>query len=135
LLGKWEDFRIELKKAVHLRLGAAVKPVWSAPSMGSMRNLPMISAIDFTVGMRYYSVSIQDMIGQSRVREILLPRQIAMYLGKKHHQMSYVRLGEVFSGRDHTTVMNALTKIEEKLHNDPQLLREVRAVEQEVGLV
>jgi chromosomal replication initiator protein len=84
---------------------------------------------------RYYSVSIQDMIGQSRVREILLPRQIAMYLGKKHHQMSYVRLGEVFSGRDHTTVMNALTKIEEKLHNDPQLLREVRAVEQEVGLV
>lgn len=84
---------------------------------------------------RYFSVSVQDMIGASRVREILLPRQIAMFLGKKHLRMSYVRLGEAFSGRDHTTVMNAVQKIEEKMQNDPQLLREVRAMEQELGVV
>ncbi len=84
---------------------------------------------------RYYSVSVQDMIGASRVREILLPRQIAMHLGKKYLRMSYVRLGEAFSNRDHTTVMNAVVKIEQKLQNDPQLLREVRAIEQEVGVV
>ncbi|HBH20421.1 MAG TPA: chromosomal replication initiator protein DnaA [Candidatus Peribacter riflensis] len=84
---------------------------------------------------RYYSVSVQDMIGQSRVREILVPRQIAMFLGKKHLRMSYVRLGEVFSGRDHTTVMNACGKIDAKMQNDPQLLREVRAMEQELGVV
>jgi len=81
---------------------------------------------------RYYSVSVQDMIGASRVREILIPRQIAMFLGKKHNRMSFVRLGEVFSGRDHTTVMNACEKIEEKMQNDPQLLREIRAIEQEL---
>lgn len=84
---------------------------------------------------RYYSVSVQDMLGASRVREILLPRQIAMFLGKKHLRMSYVRLGEVFSGRDHTTVMNACEKIDDKMQNDPQLLREVRAMEQELGVV
>ncbi|MDD5103462.1 MAG: chromosomal replication initiator protein DnaA [Candidatus Peribacteraceae bacterium] len=84
---------------------------------------------------RYYSVSVQDMIGASRVREILMPRQITMFLGKKHLRMSYVRLGEVFSGRDHTTVMNACQKIEGKMQNDPQLLREVRAMEQELGVV
>lgn len=84
---------------------------------------------------RYYSVSVQDMIGASRVREILLPRQIAMFLGKKHLRMSYVRLGEVFSNRDHTTVMNAVGKIDDKMQNDPQLLREVRAMEQELGVV
>jgi chromosomal replication initiator protein len=84
---------------------------------------------------RYYSVSVQDMIGASRVREILVPRQITMFLGKKHLRMSYVRLGEVFSGRDHTTVMNAVEKIEGKMQNDPQLLREVRAMEQELGVV
>lgn len=84
---------------------------------------------------RYYSVSVQDMIGASRVREILVPRQIAMYLGKKHLRMSFVRLGELFSNRDHTTVMNAVEKIEQKLQNDPQLLREVRAMEQEIGVV
>ncbi len=82
---------------------------------------------------RYYSVSVQDMIGQSRVREILIPRQIAMFLGKKHLSLSFVRLGEVFSGRDHTTVMNANEKIEQRMHNDAQLLREVHAIEQELG--
>lgn len=84
---------------------------------------------------RYYSVSVQDMMGPSRVREILLPRQIAMHLGKKHNRMSFVRLGEAFGGRDHTTVMNAIEKIEAHLHSDPQLLREVRAIEQEIGVV
>ena len=84
---------------------------------------------------RYYSVSVQDMIGASRVREILLPRQIAMFLGKKHLRVSFVRIGELFSGRDHTTVMNAVEKIDEKMQNDPQLLREVRAIEQELGVV
>ncbi|MDD5469872.1 MAG: chromosomal replication initiator protein DnaA [Candidatus Peribacteraceae bacterium] len=82
---------------------------------------------------RYYSVSVNDMIGASRVREVLLPRQIAMYLGKTYLRMSYVRLGQIFSNRDHTTVMNAMSKIEKKMQDDPQLLREVRAIEQELG--
>lgn len=84
---------------------------------------------------RYYSVSVQDMVGSSRVREILIPRQIAMYLGKKYVRMSFVRLGELFSNRDHTTVMNAVSKIQKKMHNDSQLLREIRAIEQELGVV
>ncbi len=84
---------------------------------------------------RYYSVSVPDMLGQSRVREILIPRHIAMYIGKKHLQMSYVRLGESFSNRDHTTVMHAVTKITSKMIEDPQLLREIRTLEKEVGLV
>jgi chromosomal replication initiator protein len=84
---------------------------------------------------RYYSVSVADMIGQSRVREILFPRQIAMVLLKKYVRMSYVRIGECFSGRDHTTVMNACNKIEERGQNDPQLLREIRALETELEFV
>jgi len=84
---------------------------------------------------RYFSVSVADMVGASRVREILIPRQIAMFLCKKYLRMSFVRLGELFSNRDHTTVMNAVEKIEEKLQNDPQLLREVRALEKELDFV
>lgn len=98
------------------------------------RRLPTFQDVLEAVS-RYYSVSVQDMIGASRVREVLIPRQIAMHLGKKYLRMSYVRLGEAFSNRDHTTVMNAVEKIEHKLQNDPQLLREVRAIEQEVGVV
>jgi chromosomal replication initiator protein len=74
------------------------------------------------------------MLGQSRVREVLIPRQVAMYLGKRHLRMSYVRLGESFSNRDHTTVMHAVDKIEKKLGDDQQLVREMRTIEREVGL-
>ncbi|TSC57427.1 MAG: chromosomal replication initiator protein [Candidatus Peregrinibacteria bacterium Greene0416_19] len=84
---------------------------------------------------RYYSVSVQDMISSSRVRDILIPRQIAMHIGRKYLRMSTVRLGEVFGDRDHTTVMNACNKIEERMQGDPPLLREIRAIEQELGLV
>ena len=84
---------------------------------------------------RYYSVSVQDMVGASRVREILVPRQITMHLGKKYLRLSYVRIGELFSHRDHTTVMNAVRKIEKQMLNDPQLLREVRALEKELNFV
>ena len=84
---------------------------------------------------RYYSVSVQDMVGQSRVREILIPRQIAMQLLKKYLRMSYVRIGEVFENRDHTTVMNAVEKIEERMQMDPQMLREVRSLEKELDFV
>lgn len=84
---------------------------------------------------RYYSVSVNDMIGSSRVREILVPRQIAMYIGKKHLHLSFVRLGEIFSHRDHTTVMNAVKKIEKQMQNDAQVLREVRSIERELHLV
>jgi chromosomal replication initiator protein len=83
---------------------------------------------------KFYSVSVPDMIGQSRVREVLVPRQIVMFLAKRYLRMSYVRLGESFSHRDHTTVMHAVDKIEKRMQEDAQLLREVRAIEREVGL-
>ncbi len=84
---------------------------------------------------RYYSVSVQDMIGPKRNREVLIPRQIAMFIGKKHLDLSYNDIGEVFSGRDHTTVMNALKKIDKRMFTDPMLMREVHAIEVEVGVV
>ncbi len=83
----------------------------------------------------YYSVSIQDITGTSRLREILLPRQIAMYLGKKYLRMSLSQLGERFSGRDHSTVIHSIRKIEKEIHNDTMLLREVRAIEREIGVI
>lgn len=83
----------------------------------------------------FYSIGLQELTGKSRVRQILLPRQIAMFLGKKHANMSYVGMGEICGGRDHTTVMHAVEKIEQQIQTDAQLLRQVRAIEQEIGLV
>ncbi len=105
-------------------------PGFEAPPRRSATFQDVLEAVS-----RYYSVSVQDMIGASRVREILVPRQITMHLLKKYLRMSYVRIGECFSGRDHTTVMNAVSRIESALQNDPQLLREVRSLERELEFV
>ncbi|MDA0376434.1 MAG: chromosomal replication initiator protein DnaA [bacterium] len=83
---------------------------------------------------KYYSVSIDDLIGQSRVREVLLPRQMAMYIGKEYLGVSFVRLGEAFGNRDHTTVMNAHKKIARNTQGDSNVLREVHTLTTELGL-
>ncbi|PIR54156.1 chromosomal replication initiator protein DnaA [Candidatus Peregrinibacteria bacterium CG10_big_fil_rev_8_21_14_0_10_42_8] len=83
---------------------------------------------------RYYSVSIDDLIGKSRVREVLIPRQVAMFIGKKFLNISFVRLGESFGNRDHTTVMNAVGKIDKSLNSDSNVLREIHALTSELGL-
>ena len=83
----------------------------------------------------YYSISIQDITGTSRLREIMIPRQVAMYLGKKYLRMSLSQLGDRFSGRDHSTVIHSIRKVEQKIKDDPLLLREVRAIEREVGVL
>ena len=83
---------------------------------------------------RYYSVSIDDLIGKSRVREVLIPRQVAMFIGKKFLNISFVRLGESFGNRDHTTVMNSVGKIDRTLNSDSNVLREIHALTSELGL-
>jgi chromosomal replication initiator protein len=82
----------------------------------------------------YYSVSIQEMTGDSRVQEVRVPRQIAMYLARKYCRMSHAQLGQRFSGRDHSTVIHSVRKIENLMKNDPVLIREISAIEREVGV-
>ena len=82
----------------------------------------------------YYSISIQDIMSASRVKEVLHPRQAAMYLANKHLKMSSVRIGALFGGRDHTTVLHAIGKITKMVENDANLLRELRTIEEDVGL-
>lgn len=60
----------------------------------------------------YYSVSVKEMKGTARKRSIATPRHVAMYLAKTLTEASYPTLGERFGGRDHTTVLSAVQKIE-----------------------
>ena len=60
----------------------------------------------------YYSVSLTDMKGKGRRRAITTPRHVAMYLAKVLTGASYPTLGEAFGGRDHSTVISAVQKIE-----------------------
>jgi chromosomal replication initiator protein len=64
-------------------------------------------------------VEVEDLIGQNRSSKIAIPRQIAMYLLREINEISFPQIGELLGGRDHTTVMYGIKKIDEdeKLRN------------------
>ena len=66
----------------------------------------------------YYQVSLDDLDGKSRKKEIIMPRQIAMHLIKSLTHHSLAEIGRAFGGRDHTTVISSCNKIDELLKND-----------------
>ncbi|WP_045387765.1 chromosomal replication initiator protein DnaA [Falsirhodobacter sp. alg1] len=69
----------------------------------------------------HYNVRLSDMIGPKRVRTIARPRQVAMYLAKQLTPRSLPEIGRRFGGRDHTTIMHGVRKIEELFATDSQL--------------
>ena len=74
----------------------------------------------------YFAVTVDDLCGQSRTHVLVTARQIAMYLCRELTDLSLPKIGQLFGGRDHTTVMHADRKIR-------QLLRERRSVFNQVA--
>ncbi|PWU19593.1 MAG: chromosomal replication initiator protein DnaA [Bdellovibrio sp.] len=60
----------------------------------------------------HYKVRISDLKSTTRAKQIVVPRQVTMYLIKKHLDKPLVEIGRAFGGKDHTTVMNALERVE-----------------------
>jgi chromosomal replication initiator protein len=69
------------------------------------------AATILAVASEYFSIPIDDLIGGSRSRALVNARQIAMYLCRELTELSLPKIGELFGGRDHTTVMHAERKI------------------------
>jgi chromosomal replication initiator protein len=69
----------------------------------------------------HYNIRLSDMIGPKRLRNIARPRQVAMYLAKQLTPRSLPEIGRRFGGRDHTTIMHGVRKIEELMAIDSQL--------------
>jgi chromosomal replication initiator protein len=76
----------------------------------------------------HFSLKQADLLSERRTRAIARPRQIAMYLCKQHTTRSYPDIGRRFGGRDHTTVLHGVRKIEELMPKDDQIARDVEAL-------
>jgi chromosomal replication initiator protein len=66
----------------------------------------------------YFRIKPKELVSQRRMQKVVVPRQIAMYLAKKYTDAPLVEIGRSFGGRDHSTVIHAIKKIEGKLKND-----------------
>lgn len=75
-----------------------------------------------------FAISSQDILGKSRRAEIVFPRQLAMYLMRDLTDHSFPEIGQFFNGRDHSTVMYAVQKMEKALGKDSEIEEEVRKI-------
>jgi chromosomal replication initiator protein len=78
----------------------------------------------------YYKIKVADMYSKKRPASIARPRQIAMYLAKELTQKSLPEIGELFGGRDHTTVLHAVRKIAQERQNVTELNQQLHVLEQ-----
>lgn len=78
----------------------------------------------------FYSIKVADMYSKKRPANIARPRQIAMFMAKELTQKSLPEIGELFGGRDHTTVLHAVRKITGERSHDSQLNHEIHVIEQ-----
>jgi chromosomal replication initiator protein len=76
----------------------------------------------------HFNMKQADLLSERRTRAVARPRQIAMYLCKQHTTRSYPDIGRRFGGRDHTTVLHGVRKIEELMPQDDQIARDVEAL-------
>jgi chromosomal replication initiator protein len=76
----------------------------------------------------YYHVDLADLTGRSRSKDIVLPRQMAMYLLREETSASLPQIGDVLGGRDHTTVMYAHEKMTEEIETIDTRRRELLAI-------
>lgn len=74
----------------------------------------------------YYKIKVSDLHSKRRSRSVARPRQVAMYLAKDLTHHSLPEIGEVFGGRDHTTVLHACRKIKELLESDADIREDVK---------
>jgi chromosomal replication initiator protein len=77
----------------------------------------------------HYSIKISDLKSPRRLKVLTVPRQIAMYLCRKHVRSSFPELGLKFGGKDHSTVVHAVQKIERLLQQDVTLRNEITSLE------
>ena len=74
----------------------------------------------------YFSISKTDILGKKRVKEIVIPRQIAMYLARELTNLSFPKIGEQFGNKNHTTIIHAYEKISESLKQDTKMMDDVQ---------
>jgi len=78
----------------------------------------------------FYKIKVADMYSKKRPASIARPRQIAMYLAKEMTQKSLPEIGELFGGRDHTTVLHAVRKIGGERQKNSELNQQLHVLEQ-----
>lgn len=78
----------------------------------------------------YYEISLNDIMGVKRTREIVVPRQVAMFIMREELSMSFPRIAKSLGGKDHTTIMHGVNKIKTQVATDSMLSRDIQSIKE-----
>jgi len=107
----------------------AKQAIGEPASDGITSNNPTIQQILDTI-TRFFDVKLVDLLSKRRHKSIALPRQIGMWLARRHTRYSLEEIGGYFGGRDHTTVMHAIRTVDSRRQGDSGLDQDVSRLEQ-----
>ncbi|MFC1722157.1 chromosomal replication initiator protein DnaA, partial [Patescibacteria group bacterium] len=77
---------------------------------------------------KYYSIKLSDIKGKRRTRDLVIPRQVAMYLIRDMTEAPLMSIGETLGGRDHTTIMHGIGKVESEMREMGKIRQDVNNV-------
>jgi chromosomal replication initiator protein len=86
----------------------------------------------FDAVTKYYNVRLSDLQSKKRHKSIAFPRQVCMYLARRHTRYSLEEIGGYFGGRDHTTVMHAVKTVEQRMEADKETAGQVNHIESQL---
>ena len=80
----------------------------------------------------HFNIKISDIKSAKRLKAVVMPRQIAMYLSRQLTSSSYPEIGDKFGGKDHSTIIHAIRKIEKLMEEDFQLRSTIESLKKEL---
>lgn len=123
--------------ALHLHAATSNRPIsreLALSALGETNSAPAARAITIhdilEIVSAYFNVRLVDVTGRQRPRSVVVPRQVAMHLAKKHTHLSFADIGGYIGGRDHTTVLHGHRTVLERLTTNMELGRDIGRIEQ-----
>ncbi len=96
---------------------------------------PMTPKVVIERTAAYFDLQMADILGSKRDKEIVVPRQIVMYLMRHEMGLSFPKIAAAVGGRDHTTAMHSVSKIEKQIEDDENLRMDVSAIKEQLAQV
>ncbi len=113
-----------------LTIDTAKAALASLATDGRQRRVSVADVLEAVA--EHYRISQEDLCGKQRDKHIVVPRQVAMYLMRQETEASLMEIGQALGGRDHSTVLHGVEKINREINEDSALRKEVLSIRQQL---
>lgn len=122
---------VAMLDGVDITLDLAKHTIGGASKLDAPKKVSIQDILD-SVSL-FYDIKLTDLLSKRRHKSVAVPRQVGMWLSRKHTRFSLEEVGGYFGGRDHTTVMHAIKSVDQKREENPLFLREVNRLEAQLS--